>query len=198
MMRLLAALAWAGVLLAQRKPVDDAWDLLIKGQRPDAVRLLREIIGKNPGDADARLLLGSVLQEDGDRAESIAQLTEAVRLRPRSVEAQYALGEAFNAFGAHKAARGPLTRAVALDPNFAPARVDLGLVLVRIYLTYRMTTAKIAWCSHKPCLGKVGLSRGGVSEPILGQWSYLLRCTGFSIGSTLARLSGFSGPDGLV
>src|ERR1035441_7566911 len=42
MMRLLAALAWAGVLLAQRKPVDDAWDLLIKGQRPDAVRLLRE------------------------------------------------------------------------------------------------------------------------------------------------------------
>jgi tetratricopeptide (TPR) repeat protein len=130
MMRLLAALAWAGVLLAQRKPVDDAWDLLIKGQRPDAVRLLREIIGKNPGDADARLLLGSVLQEDGDRAESIAQLTEAVRLRPRSVEAQYALGEAFNAFGAHKAARGPLTRAVALDPNFAPARVDLGLVLV--------------------------------------------------------------------
>ena len=126
----LAALVWASVLLAQRKPIDEAWDLLMKKQRPEAVRLLREIIQNNPADADARLLLGSVLQEAGDRAESIAQLSEAVRLRPRSAEAQNALGEAFRAFGNSRAAREPFAKAVALDGNFADARVNLGLILI--------------------------------------------------------------------
>jgi len=127
---LVAALVATGVLLAQRKPVDDAWDLLMKKQRPEAVHLLREIIAKNPADADARLLLGSVLQEDGDGPGSIEQLTEAVRLRPKSAEAQNALGEALNAFGDRKAAREPFAKAVALDPSLADARVNLGLVLV--------------------------------------------------------------------
>jgi len=122
-------LVCAATLSAQRKPVDAAWALLAKGQRPQAIRLLSDIIKTNPRDADARLLLGSVLQEEGDRAESIAQLTEAVRLRPRSAEAQNALGEAFNAFGDAKAARGPFEKAVALDPRFAQAHVNLGLVL---------------------------------------------------------------------
>jgi protein O-GlcNAc transferase len=123
------ALVGAVTLLAQRSPVENAWDLLAKGQRPQAIRLLYDIIKTNPRDADARLLLGSVLQEEGDRAGSIVQLTEAVRLRPRSAEAQNALGEAFNAFGDAKAARGPFEKAVALDPRFAQAHVNLGLVL---------------------------------------------------------------------
>lgn len=129
-MRMLAAVVFAGVLLAQRKPVDDAWDLVMKGERAEAVRVLREIIGRNPADADARLLLGSVLQEAGDRSGSLEQLSEAVRLRPRSAEAQNALGEALHTFGDNKSARGPFAKAVALDANFAEARVNLGLILV--------------------------------------------------------------------
>jgi len=127
-MRVLAALACAALLLAQSKPTDKAWELAMKGQRPEAIRLLRQIIRDNPRDADARLLLGSILQEEGERAESIAQLTEAVRLRPRSAEAQNALGEALHAFGDAKAARGPFEKAVSLDPKFAQARVNLGLI----------------------------------------------------------------------
>jgi tetratricopeptide (TPR) repeat protein len=129
-MRILAAFLCAGVLMAQRKPVEDAWDLLMKKQRPEAIRLLREIIKNNPSDADARLLLGSVLQEEGNRTESLAQLTEAVRLRPDSAAAQNALGEAFHSFGDNQSAREPFIRAVALDPNLADARVNLGLILV--------------------------------------------------------------------
>jgi len=125
------ALACAAPLLPQSKPVEEVWALLAKGQRPQAIRLLYDIIKANPRNADARLLLGSVLQEEGDRADSIAQLTEAVRLRPRSAEAQNALGEAFNAFGDAKAARGPFEKAVALDPRFAQAHVNLGLVLLQ-------------------------------------------------------------------
>ena len=124
---LLCASSWA----AQRSPVEDAWSLLAKGQRAEAIRLLNDVIKANPGNADARLLLGSVLQETGDRDGSIAQLTEAVRLRPRSAEAQNALGEAYNAFGDLEAARPHFEKAVQLDPKLAQAHINLGAVLVQ-------------------------------------------------------------------
>jgi tetratricopeptide (TPR) repeat protein len=129
-MRFLITLACASLLFAQRAPVEEAWDLLAKGERKQAIRVLHEIIKANPKNADARLVLGSVLMEDGERAESIAQLSEAVRLLPRSAEAHNALGEAFNTFGDAKAARGPFEKAVALDPEFAQANVNLGQVLL--------------------------------------------------------------------
>ena len=129
-MRFMTTLACASLLLAQRAPVEDAWDLLAKGDRAQAIRLLHGIIKANPGDADARLLLGSVLAEQGDRSESIAQLSEGVRLRPQSAEAHNALGEAFNTFHDMRAARGAFEKAVALDPGFAQAQVNLGMVLV--------------------------------------------------------------------
>src|SRR5438874_3089555 len=107
MLNLCIILLSAMLALAQRPPVEDAWDLIAKGQRPQAIQLLHEIINKNPRDADARLLLGSILTESGDRSGSIEQLNEAVRLRPQSAEAQNALGEAYKTFGDSKAARGP-------------------------------------------------------------------------------------------
>src|SRR5260370_35292517 len=70
-MRFLTALACASLLLAQRgpvrPPVEDAWALLAKGQRQAAIRLLHEIIGTHPGDADAGRLLGSVMAAESER-----------------------------------------------------------------------------------------------------------------------------------
>jgi protein O-GlcNAc transferase len=126
MSRFVAILICASLLLAQRTSVEAAWDLLAKGNRKQAIVLLHEIIQANPRDADARLLLGSVLMEEGERAESIAQLTEAVRLRPKSAEAWNALGEADP-----KAARGAFEKAIALDAGFVQARINLGLILVQ-------------------------------------------------------------------
>lgn len=130
MWRFLAALTCSTLLFAQHAPVEHAWDLLAKGERKQAIGELHQILKADPRNADARLLLGSILAEDGERAESIAQLTEAVRLRPKSAEASNALGEAYNSFGETKSARGAFEKAVALDPAFAPAQVNLGQVLV--------------------------------------------------------------------
>jgi tetratricopeptide (TPR) repeat protein len=127
--RLLALLAFAGLLAAQRGPVDTAWDLLAKGDRSGAVRVAQQILKTNPNDGEARLLLGSIMAEDGNR-EAIPHLREAVRLMPRSATAHNALGEAFRGFGDAKAARPEFERAAALDPKFAQAHVNLGLVLV--------------------------------------------------------------------
>jgi protein O-GlcNAc transferase len=127
--RYLAALACAGLMLAQRAPVEDAWDLLAKGERAAAVRVLERIVKTNPRDAEARLMLGSILAEDGKHGEAIVQLSEAARLRPRSADAHNALGEALSGAGDTKGARQEFERAIALNPNFAAARVSLGLIL---------------------------------------------------------------------
>jgi Flp pilus assembly protein TadD len=111
-------------------PVEQAWGLVARGQTQQAVQVLREVIGKNAGDADARLLLGSLLTEAGDRQGAMEQLAEAVRLRPRSAEAQNALGESHHTFGERNAARQAFEKAVLLDPRFGPAQANLGLVLV--------------------------------------------------------------------
>jgi tetratricopeptide (TPR) repeat protein len=131
MLRVVSALVCGTLLLAQRSPVDSAWDLAAKGRRDQAIRVLQDLIKNNPKDADARLLLGSLLMEEGDRSESIEQLSEAVRLRPASADAQNALGEAYNSFGDSKAARAPFEKAVAINPGFAVAQVNLGLVLLQ-------------------------------------------------------------------
>jgi tetratricopeptide (TPR) repeat protein len=115
---------------AQGGSLDRVWSLLAKGKRPEAVRLLNEMITSNPSDARARLLLGSVLMEEGKGPESLAQLTEAVRLRPDWAQAQNALGEALKAFGDPEAARKAFEKAVECDPRFAQAQVNLGLVLI--------------------------------------------------------------------
>jgi tetratricopeptide (TPR) repeat protein len=128
--RFLALLACASLLLGQHGLVDRAWDLAAKGDRDQAIRVLRGAIQNDPRDADARLLLGSLLTEAGQQSEAIAQLTEAVRLRPQSAKAQNALGEAYNSFGDVKAAREPFEKAVAIDPGFGAAQVNLGLVLL--------------------------------------------------------------------
>lgn len=116
-------------MLAQRAPVEDAWDLLAKGERAAAVRVLERIVKTNPRDAEARLMLGSILAEDGKHGEAIVQLSEAARLRPRSADAHNALGEALSGAGDTKGARQEFERAIALNPNFAAARVSLGLIL---------------------------------------------------------------------
>jgi Flp pilus assembly protein TadD len=83
--------------------------------RQEAIRVVRELIETDPKNADACLLLGSLLMEEGQREESISQLNAAVRLRPRSVEAENALGEAYNKFGDTAAARIAFEKAVALN-----------------------------------------------------------------------------------
>ena len=121
---------FAGLGAAQSSPLERAWDLAAKGQREQAIVLLRELVQKDSRNSDARLLLGSLLMEKGDRAESLAQLQEAVRLSPASPDAQNALGEAYEAFGDPKAALQPFEKAVAIRPGFAIGQLNYGSALL--------------------------------------------------------------------
>lgn len=131
-MRFLIAAMCAGLLLAQRGPIDDAWDLVAKGDRAGATRILEQILKAKPSDGHARLLLGSILAEEGKTAEALAQLTEAARVMPESPMAHNALGEAYSSSGALKPAREAFRKAVVLDPNFAQAHANLGSALIKL------------------------------------------------------------------
>jgi tetratricopeptide (TPR) repeat protein len=130
--RILLLLACAGMASAQQPSVETAWRLLGQGQRDQAAGVLHDVIRSQPGNADAHLLLGSILMESGQRDESIVQLSEGVRLAPDSAEAHNALGEAYRAFGDPKAARPEFERAVQLDPRHAQAQSNLGDVMVQL------------------------------------------------------------------
>lgn len=129
--RFLAAVACASLLWSQDAQVEEAWRLASQGQNAAAISILENVIQHDPKDADARLLLGSLLAEKGARTEALEQLSEAVRIRPQSAEAQNALGEAYNRFGDIKAARGPFEKAVTLNPKFGAGQTNLGLILVQ-------------------------------------------------------------------
>lgn len=121
---------WTALLLAQKPALDQAWDLLARDNRGQAVALLRAEISKHPQNADARLLLGSLLSEDGEAAEGISHLREGVRLRPRSAMARNALGEALRDAADLTGAREEFAKAAVLDPKLAQARENLGAVLL--------------------------------------------------------------------
>ena len=121
---------FAMLAFAQRSTVDQAWDLLRRDERLQAVTLLREEIRRSPKNAEARLLLGSLLSETGEAAEAIANLREGVRLQPQSALARNALGEALRDAADLKAAQEEFRRAVALDPRMARARENLGAALL--------------------------------------------------------------------
>jgi tetratricopeptide (TPR) repeat protein len=127
----LLAFAIAFCASAQTGNVETAWALVAQGKRTEAAALLRNLTKAEPRNADARLLLGSLLMEEGRRSESIEQLREAVRLVPASAEAHNALGEAYQAFDEPKAARPEFQRAVQLDPRHAQAHVNLAAVLLQ-------------------------------------------------------------------
>ena len=126
-LHLLAALA---LFAAQQPSLEEAWKLAAAGQTDRAIQVAQHVVSINSRNADAHLLLGSLLMEKGEREASIKELSEGVRLPPNSAEAWNALGEAFQNFGDSKSARGPFEKAVALNPAFAQAHVNLGLVML--------------------------------------------------------------------
>ena len=129
-MKILApVLLCAAMLSGQQSQLDQAWKLTANGQRGEAMRVLQTLITTEPRNTDARLLLGSLLMEEGDKQASLTQLKTAVEQRPRSAEAQNALGEACNKFGETAAAKTAFATAVSLKPDYGVAQLNLGEVL---------------------------------------------------------------------
>jgi tetratricopeptide (TPR) repeat protein len=129
-LKVVFALFLAGLVAAEQPSIENARALLAKGELKEAAVVLHELAAADPGNVDARILLGTTLSLQGRRSESIEQLHEAVRLQPDS-RAYNTLGMVLSRFIETNAAREAFEKALQLDPNLAEARVNLALVLAQ-------------------------------------------------------------------
>jgi protein O-GlcNAc transferase len=88
-----------------------------QGRLEDAASAFAAVLAVDPGNADAALNLGVVLQEQGDPAGAVTVLAEAVRRHPRSARVRVNLGNALKRLGRPDQAEGHFREAVALLPD---------------------------------------------------------------------------------
>jgi tetratricopeptide (TPR) repeat protein len=129
------AVSWTALAtplcVAQDHAVKQAQELLAKGSVEEAIALLRRSVAEDAQNADAHLLLGSVLALEGRRGESLDELQAALRLKPNSPQFHNRMGEVLSRFVETDKARGEFETALKIDPRLADVHVNLSLVLAQ-------------------------------------------------------------------
>ncbi|MEH0936442.1 tetratricopeptide repeat protein [Micromonospora psammae] len=106
---------------AQAEPsrVAEARELLLGGDAPAAVRLLRAHLADEPSDARAWHRLAGALIGGDQPDEAVRAATRAVELAPDLAKAHHFLALAEHVRGDHRAALTAVVRALELDPTDA-------------------------------------------------------------------------------
>jgi Tfp pilus assembly protein PilF len=99
------------------------------GQLARAEAAYRELLAREPGNADALHLLGVVAHQQSRHGEAIELITRAIELRSDAAPYHHNLGEARRATGDVEAALPHYARAIELRPNYADAHNNLGRAL---------------------------------------------------------------------
>lgn len=115
----------AAVPASAQDVVAEARDLARSGKRHDAISLLQKRLATNPGDLDARTLLGTVLLWEGRYADARAELDRVLAVEPDYVDALGALAYLELWSGHHNAAETLTARVLQRTPN------DTSILLAR-------------------------------------------------------------------
>jgi len=102
------------------------------GNRPEAVRLCREILHLNPKDFDALYLLGYVQSQLGDLEDAQALIGEALKINPRSPDAAYNRGCILQTLNRHSDALACFDQALASDARMLDALINRGISLLAL------------------------------------------------------------------
>lgn len=105
--------------------------LLERGAVEEAVTLARDLVRREPDNADAHLLLGRALALAPEPANALAALGRAIDLQPDRADGHYTLGTVLARFGDLDAARVSFERAIEKAPAMAEAHASLGLLLAQ-------------------------------------------------------------------
>jgi len=99
------------------------------GRLPEAEALYRQILGREPGNAQAWHLLGVAQYQRGELAAAAESLGRAVALEPNAPAFHCNLGNVRQALNQPDQAAGCYRRSLALNPNHIEALNNLGTVL---------------------------------------------------------------------
>ena len=101
------------------------------GDLDRAERKLRDLIDRNPRNAQAHYDLGVILDMKGSGDEAVKEYEESLRLDPRNADAHNNLGTAMARRGDMSAAEEHFRQAVRLSPSSARSCFNLGIALFK-------------------------------------------------------------------
>jgi tetratricopeptide (TPR) repeat protein len=105
---------------------------LQRGNLVEAEAMYRELIEREPGNANAHIGLGSSLILQSRYQEAIAAYTAALEISPDSAEAFVGLGSTLSKKEQYSQAVSAYTKALSIDGEHAQAHWGLALVLDRM------------------------------------------------------------------
>jgi tetratricopeptide (TPR) repeat protein len=117
--------------LAQRDPNDRAARTrLVAAYRvlkntPEAMRILRDALKKNPNDADALVQRSEIYLDEDDVVEAEADLTRVAGIRRNDAVVRYLLSRVYKARNQESLRRQELNEAIRLDPSLLAIRIEL-------------------------------------------------------------------------
>ena len=106
-----------------------AFSLYREGRIPEADRLYRQILTRNPADGEALYRLALLLFQQRRPADAVAMFDRLLRLAPNLAEAWTDRGGVLQDMGRLPDALASYDRAVALKPDHAPAWLNRGIAL---------------------------------------------------------------------
>lgn len=101
------------------------------GRLEEAVALYKNVIERDPTNADYRNNLGHALAEQGKLDEAIGQYEAALKIRPDFFEGEFNLGQALAHRGRMDEAIACYEKTLELEPGFVPCHVSLGAALLQ-------------------------------------------------------------------
>jgi tetratricopeptide (TPR) repeat protein len=102
-----------------------------EGRRAEAEQLCLKVLARNPRNADALYLAGTLALDVQNRALAVTYLQRAVHQKPENAFFRIVLAETLESAGEVKAAEGHFRRALAEKPSMIPALCGVGRSEVR-------------------------------------------------------------------
>jgi tetratricopeptide (TPR) repeat protein len=95
----------------------------------DEVRMLKELLAKDPGNLNAWINLGNKTMDNSLYNEAAEAYQKALEIAPKNVDVRVDLGTCLRNIGKPDAAVKEYRKALELDPNHLNAHKNLGIVL---------------------------------------------------------------------
>ena len=114
---------------AKARTLDEAVAHHQSGDRERAESIYREIITRDPRQADALHLLGVAAHQSGHNEAAIGHITRAIAINPNASLYYSNLGAAYKAHGDLESAANCFREAVRISPDFSGAHYNLGMAL---------------------------------------------------------------------
>jgi len=118
--------------LARADDIQDASRLLRAGQHQQALDRVNKVLAAKPRDAQARVLKGLILTEQGNTKEAVLIFTKLTEDYPDLPEPYNNLAVIYAAQGQYDKARGALEQSIRTHPSYATAYENLGDVYSKL------------------------------------------------------------------